>query len=95
VFLEASVERGETMANQTNLLPFVKTADGLEVLLTWTCPECQHKQDDTVHPDLGPFFSCTCGNCVKVFSDEQLSDVDQQAWEAARSQAETALEGRR
>lgn len=73
----------------TEILPVVKTADGDEVKLNWTCPGCGHNQDDTVHPELGPFFSCTCGNCGKVFEDRDLSEADQAAWERARTQAES------
>jgi len=68
----------------------VKTADGREATVTgWTCPECGHVQDDTVHPELGPFISVTCGACIRTFSDDQLSAEDLQKWDEARDLAET------
>jgi rubredoxin len=77
------------MANQT----IVKTADGLEAVVEeWTCPNCKHVQSDTVHPELGPFFSCTCGNCGHVFENHQLSEADRETWERARAQAESVTQ---
>jgi hypothetical protein len=67
----------------------VQTTDGIEVEVEWTCPGCNHFQTDTVHPELGPFFSCTCGNCGNVFEDHHLSEADREAWEQARAQAES------
>lgn len=68
--------------------PVVKTQDGLEAEVKWTCPKCNHTQTDSVHPELGPFFSATCGECGQVSGDESLSKVDQIAWEQARQWAD-------
>ncbi len=60
----------------------------IEIPFDWACPACNHEQTDTVNPELGPYLSLTCGACGKVFSDEQLSDVDSESWEMARQAAE-------
>lgn len=68
----------------------VNTVDGVEVTVkAWTCPDCKHVQDDTVHPELGPYISVTCGNCGQSFSDEQLSEEDRAKWNDARDFAES------
>lgn len=74
-------------------LPTIETAEGTEVLVQWTCPGCGSLQQDSVHPTLGPFVSCTCGACGKVFSDSQLSEEDAERWESARAQAEEMRTG--
>lgn len=66
----------------------VQTQDGLEVAVDWTCPKCQHVQTDTVHPELGPYLSATCGACGEIFDDKDLSETDRTAWNEARDHAE-------
>lgn len=67
----------------------VQTAEGTEFLVSsWGCPSCGHEQQDTVHPVRGPWISCTCGNCGRAFSDEQLDEQSRDSWEDARATAE-------
>jgi hypothetical protein len=54
----------------------------------WTCPACGTHQHDSVHPELGPFVTCTCTNCTKTFAQTDLSVVDQQSWDDAVTKAE-------
>lgn len=84
----AEAAAAEEPQKAQSLLPTIETADGTEVVVEWTCPDCQRLQQDSVHPTLGPFVSCTCGDCGKVFSDGQLSEEDAERWESARAQAE-------
>ena len=66
----------------------VTTRDGDEVLVRWTCPSCGQAQDDSVHPEYGPWCGCTCGACEKTFyCEEGLSAVDKAAWDRARDEA--------
>lgn len=67
----------------------ITTQDGQEATVDWTCPSCGHFQTDTVHPELGPFLSATCGACGNLFDYSRLSESDQQAWEEAHCLAET------
>jgi transcription elongation factor Elf1 len=70
------------------VMQIIQTQEGAEATVTWTCPECQATQTDSVHPRLGPYISSTCGNCGKTFNDEHLSAQDIEAWDAARNWAE-------
>lgn len=74
-----------TIENNTTV---VKTQDGLEAEVKWTCPKCQLSQTDTVHPQLGPYLSATCENCGNLFDDADLSETDRVAWNQARDWAE-------
>lgn len=65
----------------------MRMRDG-EVVVAWTCPACKHWQEDSVHPRLGPWFSCICGKCEESFENHQLKEMDAAAWEEARSSAE-------
>ena len=67
----------------------IQTPDGVEFLVEWwVCPDCGHSQSDSVHPTLGPFLSCTCGKCGRVFSDEQLDAESLSNWSEARDAAD-------
>lgn len=68
----------------------IQTQDGLEFPVEWTCPNCQSPQVDTVHPQMGPFLSATCGECGNLFDDADLSENDRLSWNDARDRAENA-----
>lgn len=59
-----------------------------EFYFSWTCPTCGAKQTDSVNGEDGPFFNLTCEPCGGGFSEDELSEVDADAWEQALQQAE-------
>ena len=68
-------------------MDIIITKDGEEVIVEWTCPKCNITQQDSVHPDLGPWLSCCCSNCEQCFEFEELSEKDQIVWDEACEQA--------
>lgn len=62
----------------------------IEIPFSWTCPTCQHRQTDTVNPELGPFLTVVCGECGSVHDDDSMTPVDSDAWEVARGAAEAS-----
>lgn len=48
-----------------------------EFTFSWTCPTCQHHQDDTINFEQGPYLDA-----------KQLSQQDADAWDEAIYQAE-------
>lgn len=69
-------------------MEIIETMGEKEATVTWTCPDCRATQTDSVHPELGPYISSTCGECGKTFNDEHLTLADVVAWNAARDWAE-------
>ena len=61
-----------------------------EFACRWTCPKCQKHQSDSVHPELGPFVTCTCTECGNSFDDDALDEISRASWERARRLAESA-----
>jgi hypothetical protein len=67
----------------------ITTSDGTEFRVkAWRCPGCGHCQEDSVHPELGPYLSCTCGACGASFDDEALDPDSLTNWLEARDTAE-------
>jgi transcription elongation factor Elf1 len=66
----------------------VPEVESMEIPFHWTCPRCNHAQDDSVNPVHGPFVSVTCGNCEGTSYPEHLSETDRNSFNAAVDAAE-------
>lgn len=44
--------------------------------LRWLCPGCGKRNDDEIDSVLGPFITCTCGDCGRTFDQDTVQKVE-------------------
>jgi len=70
----------------------IDTPDGKEVAFNWTCPHCGRRQEDSIHPILGPFLALTCGHCDRRIEDIEMLPADAAEFENAIILADSLLD---
>ncbi len=60
-----------------------------EYAFTWDCPHCAHVNNDSVHPEHGPYCNLICGGCERSgIEQRELNAASAQSWESAMAQAD-------